>query len=123
MLKFDESLPNEVFFEDWFLGVVEDGNLIMSCPDAMYFTTNYNLHSKGSDKNVWTPLAKKWQFNRVLLPQGVKHSFSCQDINFNFRMPIIMSRIERHSQLPSLFNIQEDTIFQKYLEKEHSNKI
>ena len=38
-------------------------------------------------------------------------------------MPIIMSRIERHSQLPSLFNIQEDTKFQKCLEKEHSNRI
>ncbi|KAL9984857.1 hypothetical protein ACROYT_G007197 [Oculina patagonica] len=82
LLKFDESLPNEVIFEDWFLRVVEDGNLIMSCPDAMYFTTDYSAYPKRTDRNVWTPLATKWQLNRVLLPQGVKYSFSCKDIGF-----------------------------------------
>ncbi|XP_078344664.1 uncharacterized protein LOC144630209 isoform X2 [Oculina patagonica] len=82
MLKLDESLPNEVVFEDWFLRVVEDGNPIMACPDAMYFTADYYSYSKRNDKKVWTPLAKKWELNRVLLPQGVKHSFSCQDIGF-----------------------------------------
>ncbi|KAJ7377364.1 hypothetical protein OS493_029723 [Desmophyllum pertusum] len=60
LLKLDESLTNEVVFEDWFLRVVEDGNLIMSCPDAMYFTKDYSSYSKRIDKNVWTPLAKKW---------------------------------------------------------------
>ena len=82
LLKFDERLPNEVIFEDWFLRVVEEGNLIMSCPDAMYFTADYYSHSKRTDRNVWTPLAKKWELNRVLLPQGVRHSFSCKDIGF-----------------------------------------
>ena len=82
LLKFDESLPNEVIFEDWFLRVVEDGHLLMSCPDAMYFTTDYSSYSKRTDKNVWKPLAKKWELNRVLLPQGEKHSFTCQDIGF-----------------------------------------
>ena len=82
LLKFDESLPNEVIFEDWFLRVVEDGHLTMSCPDAMYFTTDYSSYSKNNDKNMWKPLAKKWELNRVLLPQGVKHSFSCKDVGF-----------------------------------------
>jgi len=82
LLKFDESLPNEVIFEDWFLRVVEAGHMTMSCPDAMYFTTDYNFNSRRTDKNVWKPLAKKWELNRVLLPQGVKHSFSCQDTGF-----------------------------------------
>ena len=80
MLKLDESLPNEVVFEDWFLSVVEDGNLIMACPDAMYFTTDYYSGSKRTNRNVWTPLAKKWELNRVQLPHGVTHSFSCLDI-------------------------------------------
>ena len=80
LLKFDESLPNEVIFEDWFIRVVEDGNLIMSCPDAMYFTTDYTTYFKTTDKKVWMPLAKKWELNRVLLPQKIKHSFSCKDI-------------------------------------------
>ena len=80
LLKLDESLPDEVIFEDWFLRVVKDGNLIMSCPDAMYFTTDYSSYYKITDKKVWTPLAKKWELNRVLVPQGVKNSFSCQDI-------------------------------------------
>ena len=83
LLKFDESLPNEVIFEDWFLRAVEDGHLIMSCPDAMYFTTDYSSFSKKTDTNVWKPLAKKWELNRVLLPEGVKHSFSCKDIGLN----------------------------------------
>ncbi|XP_078368935.1 uncharacterized protein LOC144652753 [Oculina patagonica] len=82
LLKFDESLTNEVIFEDWFIRVAEDGNLIMSCPDAMYFTSDYTTYSKRTDKNVWTPLAKKWELNRVLLPQKIKHSFSCSDIGF-----------------------------------------
>ena len=82
LLKFDESLPNEVIFEDWFLRLAEDGHLIMSCPDAMYFTTDYSSFSKKTDKDVWKPLAKKWELNRVLLPEGVKHSFSCKDIGF-----------------------------------------
>ena len=82
MLKLDESLPNEVVFEDWFLRVVEDGNLTMSCPDAMYFMTDYYSYSKSTDKIVWTPLAKKWELNRVSLPRGIKHSFSCQEIGF-----------------------------------------
>ena len=80
LLKLDESLPNEVLFEDWFLRIVEEGNLILSCPDAMYFTTDYWSYSKRTDRNVWTPLAKKWELNRVLLPEGYKHSFSCKDI-------------------------------------------
>ena len=85
LLKLDEGLPNEVLFEDWFLRIVEDGNLIMSCPDAMYFTTDYWSYSKRTDRNVWTPLAKKWELNRVLLPEGMKHSFSCKDIGFTCR--------------------------------------
>ena len=39
------------------------------------------------------------------------------------RFAIIMSRIERHPQFPSLFNKKKDTILQKRLEKEHSNRI
>ena len=31
LLKFDESLPNEIIFEDWFLRVVEDGNVMSRC--------------------------------------------------------------------------------------------
>ena len=83
LLKFDESLPNEVIFEDWFLSLAaQDENLIMSCPDAMYFTTDYSSFSKKTDKNVWKSLAKKWELNRVLLPEGVRHCFSCDDIGF-----------------------------------------
>ena len=82
LLNFDAELPNEVLFEDWFLRVVEDGILIMSYPDAMYFTTDYYSYSKETDKNVWASLAKKRELNRVLLRKGLKHSFSCQDIGF-----------------------------------------
>ena len=55
----------------------------MSCPDAMYFMTDYSSFSKKTDKNMWKPLAKRWELNRVLLPEGVKHSFSCKDIGLN----------------------------------------
>ena len=81
--KLDENLPDEVVFDDWFLRVVQDGALIMVCPDAMYFTRDYHSYSKRTDKNVWTPLAGKWELNRVVIPEGVKHSFSCQDIGLN----------------------------------------
>ena len=83
LLEFDESLPDEVIFEDWFLRIFKDGHLTMSCPDAMYFTTDYSSYSKRIDNViVWKPLAKKWELNRVLLPQGIKYSFSCKDIDF-----------------------------------------
>ncbi|XP_022780782.1 uncharacterized protein LOC111322013 [Stylophora pistillata] len=85
LFKLDEKLPNEVVFEDWFSSIVQEGSLVMSCPDAMYFTTDYWSYSKRNDRNVWTPLAKKWQLNRVLLPGGIKHSFSCKDIGFTCR--------------------------------------
>ena len=55
----------------------------MSCPDAMYFTTDYYSYSKETDKNVWASLAKKWELNRVLrVRKELKHSLSCQDIGF-----------------------------------------
>ncbi|KAJ7379240.1 hypothetical protein OS493_017749 [Desmophyllum pertusum] len=111
LLKLDESLPNEVIFEDWFLRV-GDGNLIMSCPDAMYFTTDYSSYSKRTDKKVWTPLAKKWELNRVLLPQGVKHSFSCQDIGV---------KCKAHSDLLPVCCLEEYadalSFFQKFSDK------
>ncbi|XP_022780738.1 uncharacterized protein LOC111321980 [Stylophora pistillata] len=80
LFKLDEKLPNEVVFEDWFLTIIQKGSLAMSCPDAMYFTTDYWSYSKRNNRNVWTPLAKKWQLNRVIMPEGIKHSFSCKDI-------------------------------------------
>ena len=80
LFKLDEKLPIQVVFEDWFSSIIEKGSLVMSCPDAMYFTTDYWSYSKITDRNVWTPLAKKWELNQVLLPGGVKHSFSCEDI-------------------------------------------
>ena len=80
LFKLDEMLPNEVLFEDWFSSIIQKGSLVMSCPDAMYFTTDYWSYSKRTDRDVWTPLAKKWHLNKVLLPEGIKHSFSCKDI-------------------------------------------
>ena len=80
LFQLDESLPNEVVFEDWFLRIGKDGNQAMACPDAMYFTSDHTSLSKNTKKDVWTPLAKKWTLNRILLPQGVKYSFSCKDI-------------------------------------------
>ena len=91
LLQLDENLPDEVGFDDWFLRVVQDGALIMACPDAMYFTIDY--YSKRTDRKVWTPLAKKWELNRVLLPQDVRHSFSRQDIDLkcnNFAQSVLL---------------------------------
>ena len=62
----------------------------MACPDAMYFTINY--YSKRTHKKVWTPLAKKWELNRMLLLQGVKHFFSCQALKcYNFAQSVFTS--------------------------------
>ena len=80
LFKLEESLPDEVVFEDWFLRISQDGHQVMTCPDAMYFTSDYTSYSKSTNKDVWTPLAKKWELNRVLLPQGVKYSFSCKEV-------------------------------------------
>lgn len=82
LIKFDTTLQDEVIFEDLFLGLVKSGHLLMGCPDAMYFTTDYSSYAKQNDRNVWMELARKWELNRVLLPVGVKHSFSCKDIGF-----------------------------------------
>lgn len=52
LLQLDESLPDEVVFDDWFSRVVQDGALVMACPDAMYFTINYyckRTHKKSVD--------------------------------------------------------------------------
>ena len=84
-IKFDESLPYELFVEDWFLRVRQENHEVMSCPDAMYFTAedyDYGLQAKISNKETWLLLAKKWTLNRIVLPGHVIHKYSCRDIGY-----------------------------------------
>ena len=83
--SFDEKLNREVVFEDIFLRVAEKEHLVMNCPDVMFFTGadhGYTTKPKEKNRQLWRAFATKWTLNRVLLPGGVKHSFSCLDINY-----------------------------------------
>ena len=44
LLKFDESLPNEAVFEDWFLRVVEDVNRVLEFLMAIVLTRDRRNH-------------------------------------------------------------------------------
>ncbi|XP_048582920.1 uncharacterized protein LOC116607383 [Nematostella vectensis] len=80
-VKFNEILPKEVVFEDFFIRVTRASYLVMNCPDVMYYTTDYSSETKMRDKAIWREFATKWVLVRVAL-QSVTHSFSCSDISY-----------------------------------------
>ena len=81
--KFSEKYSKEILFEELFLRVSRAGNLIMNCPDAMYFTTDYSTETKQYNKAIWRPLATDLKLVRVVLVDyGVRHKFSCSEISY-----------------------------------------
>jgi len=83
LLKFNDKYSKEIIFEDFFLRVSRAGNLILNCPDAMYFTTDYSTETKQNNKAIWTPLATDMKLVRiVLVDYGVHHKFSCPEISY-----------------------------------------
>ncbi|EDO41386.1 predicted protein, partial [Nematostella vectensis] len=90
-LKFDESLPTHVVFEDFFLRLKEKGKIAMACPDSMYFMHDNAYEEQLASKQLWASFAKKWQLNRILLPGIATHSFSCADIGFTCKQKVTNS--------------------------------
>jgi len=82
-LKFSEKYNKEVIFEEFFLRVSRTGNLILACPDSMYFTTDYSTETKHYNKAIWQPLAKDLKIVRVVfIDYNVRHKFSCSEISY-----------------------------------------
>lgn len=76
MVKFDDHLRSDVIFEDFFIRLKQNSILVMNCPDAMYFVHELKTHTRFS----WLSLAKKWELNRIALPDDLNFKFSCEDV-------------------------------------------
>lgn len=94
--EFGEKLPSEVVFEDFFLKVYDMGYLTMSCPDAMYFANDYYRDVKRNVRKVWQFFSAKWKFVRILLPDGIMHSFSCEDISYR-----CATKVTKYATMPA----------------------
>lgn len=94
--EFGEKLPSAVVFEDFFLKVFDMGYLTMNCPDAMYFANDNSRDIKRMDRKVWQFFSAKWKFVRILLPGGVMHSFSCEDISYR-----CATKVTKYATMPA----------------------
>jgi hypothetical protein len=83
-IKFNQELPGDVVFNDWFLRIKQANVLAMSCPDAMYFTqgtSSFHEQKQGS----WLMLAKEWEIHRIFVPPNVIYLFSCKEVGLSCR--------------------------------------
>ncbi|XP_071539136.1 uncharacterized protein [Panulirus ornatus] len=76
----DESLPDDVVFNDWFLRVQVNDGLGLACPDVLFFVSD-NQHQPWESRKPWEALASKWGVTDVHLPGHVNHHFTCADVD------------------------------------------
>ena len=75
LFPFDESLSNEMIFEDLFLQMKQKDMLIMSCPDSMFFVQD--TETVKEHRSTWISLVAKWEVNKIHLTNGNTLSYSC----------------------------------------------
>uniref|UniRef100_T1IJR0 Cysteine-rich venom protein n=1 Tax=Strigamia maritima TaxID=126957 RepID=T1IJR0_STRMM len=78
-ITFDENLPNQVLFQDFFIRVRNTGAFVLNCPDVMHFSSP----SESSLRDYWIPIALKWQLNYVVIPRLPRLKFSCSEIGIS----------------------------------------
>jgi len=71
-LKFDNTLPDHVVFEDMFLRLGLERSLV--CPDSMFHIINTIYPS---DTSYWTSFAKKWELHKIKFVPGLEIRIPC----------------------------------------------
>jgi hypothetical protein len=84
-IKFNQELPDDVLFIDWFLRVKQANVLVMNCPDAMYFTQGniYFREQSFPKQSSWLVLAKQWEVHRIFVPPNIIYLFSCKEVGLS----------------------------------------
>uniref|UniRef100_T1IX40 Uncharacterized protein n=1 Tax=Strigamia maritima TaxID=126957 RepID=T1IX40_STRMM len=83
--KFNENMDDDVVYEDFFLNIKQsdESRLILACPDVMYHSTDPWAELRTSQRKTWFSLSAKWKLNRIILPDGTIHKFSCAESNLD----------------------------------------
>lgn len=79
-LAFDESLAEEMMFEDWFLRLKESGELAVVCPDVLFYTNPVNPDLTNDYRELWQTLAKKWELNVIQVSSAESYRYSCEEV-------------------------------------------
>lgn len=103
-IKFNQELPDDVLFNDWFLRVKQANILVMNCPDAMYFTQGKSyFHEQSTPKqSSWLVLARQWEVHRIFVPPNIIYLFSCKEVGLSCKTS---KRLKEHL-MPSCCLVQ-----------------
>jgi len=83
-IKLNQELPGDIVFNDWFLRIKRANVLVMTCPDAMYFTQGRSSFHE-QKQSSWLMLAKEWEIHRIFVPPNVIYLFSCKEVGLSCR--------------------------------------
>lgn len=100
-IKFNQELPGDVVFNDWFLRIKQANVLVTNCPDAMYFTQGRSGFDE-QKQSSWLTLAKEWEIHRIFVPPNVIYLFSCKEVGLSCRTS---NRLKEHL-MPSCCLVQ-----------------
>ncbi|KAK7079930.1 hypothetical protein SK128_005623 [Halocaridina rubra] len=74
-VDFTEMMTGSVMYRDWFLNVRLTRNLVMSCPDVMFFVEAEPY----LNRTDWYEIANKWSFEHIKSYDGNIYEFTCED--------------------------------------------
>ena len=74
--RFNEYLPENLMFYDFFLSISKKHFTSIVCPDSMFNVRNKSVIFP---RKQLLPLAKKWQLNKLVTPSGQSFSFTCKE--------------------------------------------
>ena len=77
--KFDESLPEQLVFNDFFIELFKHKTEVGVCPDSMFYVRDEATHVL--EEQEWLLLAQKRKLLTILPPGGTKVDFRCDDVN------------------------------------------
>ncbi|XP_068081146.1 uncharacterized protein [Anabrus simplex] len=78
-VTFDETLPFQILFNDWFLQLKESGILAVTCPDIMFFING----EEEPWHEHWLALARKMQISRIFLSPNKHFKFTCEELSLS----------------------------------------
>ena len=103
-IPFNQEMPADVLFNDWFLRVKQANYLVVNCPDVMYFTQGRsNFHEQNHQKqSSWLALARQWEINRIFVPPNIIYLFSCKEVGLSCKA----SKRRKQHLMPSCCLVQ-----------------
>lgn len=79
---FDEDLPSEMIFYDFFIRQQANEAVSAVCPDSMFFVDTNEVSNES-----WRHLASKYNITELHLPSGESLKYSCSDVGVQCDLP------------------------------------